>query len=103
MENSEDKLKVGTEYYLDSQKINKGIFLNTDDTNVYFKRTSGFGYTENKGTISFTKENYNYKEVNAISNKNETPNFYYVFLIMVLFISLVFLSGAIVYYLIFRK
>jgi len=65
MRKTEDDLKVDTEYYLDNSdsKEDRGIFLRADEVNVYFKKTSGNGYTERDGVIAFGKENFNYKEV----------------------------------------
>jgi hypothetical protein len=64
MKKSEDKLKVGIEYYLDNSKMQKGIFLNTDNINVYFKKTYGDDYIDTDGVIAFLKENYTYQIVN---------------------------------------
>jgi len=65
MKKLEDDLTVDTEYYLDNSdsKEDRGIFLRADDVNVYFKKTSGNGYTERDGVIPFEKEDFNYKEV----------------------------------------
>ena len=61
---SEDNLVVGVEYYLDSLKHNKGIFVEIDGTNVFFKPTQGESYVRNtEGLVSFRVENYTYETV----------------------------------------